>query len=70
LQDNFIIAPEGKMTVTEDKRLLEFNLMNGWRYQERGDQAGTETEYVRVGFKEYTKQFDLSSFQFNRTATV
>jgi lipopolysaccharide export system permease protein len=66
LQDNFIIAPEGRMTVTADKRLLEFDLMNGWRYQERG--SGTETEYIRVGFKEYTKQFDLSSFQFNRTA--
>jgi len=66
LQDNFIIAPEGRMTVTADKRLLEFDLLNGWRYQERG--SGTETEYIRVGFKEYTKQFDLSSFQFNRTA--
>jgi lipopolysaccharide export system permease protein len=68
LQDNFIIAPEGRMRVTEDKRLLEFNLMNGWRYQERGQQLGGESEYIRVGFKEYKKQFDLSSFQFNRTA--
>jgi lipopolysaccharide export system permease protein len=68
LQDNFIIAPEGRMRVTEDKRLLEFNLMNGWRYQERGQQLAGESEYIRVGFKEYKKQFDLSSFQFNRTA--
>ena len=66
LQDNFIIAPEGKMRVTDDKRLLEFKLQNGWRYQERG-QVGGETEYIRVGFKEYNKQFDLSSFQFNAT---
>jgi lipopolysaccharide export system permease protein len=68
LQDNFIIAPEGRMRVTEDKRLLEFNLRNGWRYQERGQQGGNETEYIRLGFREYKKQFDLSSFQFNRTA--
>ena len=67
LQDNFIIAPEGVMRVTENKRLLEFNLKNGWRYQERGERVNNETEYIRIGFKEYRKQFDLSSFQFNRT---
>jgi lipopolysaccharide export system permease protein len=67
LQDNFIIAPEGVMRVTENKRLLEFNLKNGWRYQERGERVNNETEYIRIGFKEYKKQFDLSSFQFNRT---
>ena len=38
LQDNFIIAKSGVMRVTEDKRYLEFNLRDGWRYQERGDQ--------------------------------
>ena len=67
LQDNFIIAPEGVMRVTGNKRLLEFNLKNGWRYQERGDRLSNETEYIRIGFKEYKKQFDLSSFQFSRT---
>lgn len=67
LQDNFIIAPEGVMRVTENKRLLEFNLKNGWRYQEKGERLSNETEYIRIGFKEYKKQFDLSSFQFYRT---
>ena len=69
LQDNFIIAPQGIMRVTPNKRFLEFNLINGWRYQERGQQYGSsETEYIRMGFKEYKKMFDLSSFTFNRTA--
>jgi len=70
LQDNFIIAKSGVMRVTEDKRFLEFNLKDGWRYQERGNSYGQEGgEYIRIGFKEYKKQFDLSSLGFtNRTA--
>ncbi len=68
LQDNFMIAESGIMRVTPDKRFLEFDLKNGWRYQERGTLYGSgATEYIRIGFKEYKKQFDLSSFQFNRT---
>ena len=69
LQDNFIIAKSGIMHVSDDKRYLEFNLKDGWRYQERGEENGIQnTEYIRINFKEYKKQFDLSSFQFNRTA--
>lgn len=69
LQDNFIIADSGVMRVTGNKRFLEFNLKNGWRYQERGAGYGTEggTEFVRIGFKDYKKQFDLSSFKINWT---
>ncbi|MGB5027249.1 MAG: LptF/LptG family permease [Chitinophagaceae bacterium] len=70
LQDNFIVAKSGIMRVTENKRFLEFNLKDGWRYQERGNvYEKTNTEYVRIGFKEYKKQFDLSNLGFtNRTA--
>ncbi len=68
IQDNFIIAKSGVMSVTADKRFLEFNLKDGWRYQERTDNSYSgNTEYVRLGFKEYKKQFDLSSFQLVRT---
>lgn len=68
LQDNFLIAESGIMRVTEDKRFLEFNLKNGWRYQERGNSfADKNSEFIRVGFKEYKKQFDLSTFQVNWT---
>ena len=64
LQDNFIIADRGVMRVTPNKRFLEFNLKDGWRYQEKGDRFSTNTEFIRIGFKEYTKQFDLSSLGF------
>ncbi len=68
LQDNFIIAESGIMRVTQNKRFLEFDLKDGWRYQERGERyGGASTEFIRMGFKNYKKQFDLSSFRFNRT---
>ncbi len=70
LQDNFLVAESGVMRVTGNKRILEFRLRDGWRYQERGNlyEQGN-TEYVRIGFKEFNKQFDLSSLGFtNRTA--
>src|SRR6188474_1981648 len=68
LQDNFIIANDGVMRLSDDKHFLEFNLKNGWYYQERGNAATVNTDFIRLGFKEYKKQFDLSSFQFQRTA--
>ena len=70
LQDNFIMARSGVMRVTGNKRILEFNLQDGWRYQERGNPyEGPKSEFVRVGFKTYNKQFDLGSLGFNsRTA--
>jgi lipopolysaccharide export system permease protein len=61
LQDNFTIAKSGIMRTTANRRFLEFNLKDGWRYQERGDRLSANTEFIRIGFKEYTKQFDLSS---------
>jgi len=69
VQDNFIIAKSGVMRVTEDKRYLEFNLKDGWRYEERGENNFNDdnTDYIRLNFKEYKKQFDLSSFQFVQT---
>lgn len=68
LQDNFIIAKSGIMRVSEDKRFLEFYLKDGWRYQERGNMYEQKnSEFIRIGFREYKKQFDLSSFQINWT---
>ena len=61
LQDNFIVATDGIMRIAENKRDLEFLLKNGWRYEERGTPPAN-TEYIRLGFKEYKKSFDLSSF--------
>ncbi len=69
LQDNFIIAQSGIMRITEDKRFMEFNLKDGWRYEEKGNTYEKNSEFIRIGFKEYKKRFDLSSLGFNnRTA--
>lgn len=66
LQDNFIVAKSGVMGITDNRRYLEMKLHDGWRYQERGDRY-SNSEFIRVGFKDYTKQFDLSSLQLTRT---
>lgn len=68
LQDNFIVAKSGVMRITDNRRFLEMRLQDGWRYQERGDHFTTESDFIRMGFKEYKKQFDLSSLQFTRTS--
>ncbi|MDI3318210.1 LptF/LptG family permease [Pinibacter soli] len=67
LQDNFIVADKGVITLSPDKRSLIFKFKNGWRYQERGSRGGG-TEYIRLGFKEFQKSFDMSSFLFNSTS--
>lgn len=68
LQDNLITAESGVMRVSADKRFLEFTLRNGWRYQERSDRNPNNTEFIRLGFKEYKKVLDLSSLALNLTA--
>jgi len=67
LQDNIIIAEKGKMSISKDKKFLEFYLENGIRYQERGTYNTTQTDYIRLGFKDYKKVFDLSSFEVFKT---
>jgi len=67
LQDNAIVAQSGKMTISPDKKFLEFNLKNGWDYQEKGPHNSTNTQFIRMGFEEYKKVFDLSSFKITKT---
>ena len=67
LQDNFIVARHGVMSITSDRRYLVMRLTDGWRYQERGDRYSA-SEFIRLGFKEYIKQFDLSSLQFKKSS--
>jgi lipopolysaccharide export system permease protein len=67
LQDNAIVAQSGKMTISPDKKFLEFNLKNGWNYQEKGQRSTVNTQLIRMGFAEYKKVFDLSSFKLNKT---
>jgi lipopolysaccharide export system permease protein len=66
LQDYSLIAESGTMKVAGGR--LEFDLKNGWRYQEKGSRLTTNTEYIRLGFKEYKKILDLSSFKLNKTS--
>ncbi|MFM9908141.1 MAG: LptF/LptG family permease [Chitinophagaceae bacterium] len=68
LQDNLIVAESGVMRVSDDKQFLEFILRNGWRYEERGNRSELNTEFIRLGFKEYKKVLDLSSLQLNLTS--
>jgi lipopolysaccharide export system permease protein len=68
LQDQMIVADEGSMMFSDDQRFLLFNLRNGWRYQEKGASGTIETDFYRLGFKEYKKVFDLSSFKLSKTA--
>ena len=67
LQDNIITAEKGKMHMSDDKKFLEFDLENGWRYQEKGPYNTAATDYYRLGFKQYKKVFDLSSFNMMKT---
>jgi lipopolysaccharide export system permease protein len=67
VQDNFLVAKNGTMKVTPDKRFLEFTLKDGWDYRENGNRFSTSTDFIRLGFAEYKKDFDLSSFQMTRT---
>ncbi|MBS1742187.1 MAG: LptF/LptG family permease [Bacteroidetes bacterium] len=67
LQDNCIVAEKGVMKISDDKNFLEFNLENGYRYQERGNPLDSATEYIRLGFKDFKKLFDLSALQKQTT---
>ncbi len=67
LQDNCIVAQTGVMKISEDKKFLEFNLQNGFRYQERGNSGDSSTEYIRLGFKTFKKLFDLSTLAKQNT---
>lgn len=68
LQDNCIVAEKGIMKITTDKKFLAFTLYNGYRYQERGNMGDSSTEFIRLGFKEYKKLFDVSSLKMNKTS--
>jgi lipopolysaccharide export system permease protein len=68
LQDNSIVAEKGTMKISADKKFLEFTLQNGYRYQERGNMGDTASEFIRLGFKEYKKLFDVSALQMKKSS--
>jgi len=67
MQDNIIVAEDGRMDVSPDKKFLEFYLQNGWRYMEKGPFNTAQTDFYRIGFREYKKSFDLSGFTVMKT---
>ena len=68
LQDNTIISEKGKMTMSNDKKFLQFLLQNGNRYEEKMAANSNKTEFINLGFKEYNKLFDLSQLNLQKTS--
>jgi lipopolysaccharide export system permease protein len=66
-QDVAIVAEKGEMRTSKGKNYLEFHLMNGYRYQERGYPRDSSTEFIRIQFKEFNKLIDLSVLQKGNT---
>ncbi len=66
-----IIAEEGEMYASDDGNYFVMNLKNGHQYIEvsptRPDGSGNKYPFVRTSFKSWTKVFDLSQFELNRT---
>jgi lipopolysaccharide export system permease protein len=67
IQDNCIVAEKGVMNISSDNNYLEFNLENGYRYQEKGNIMDSSTEYTRLAFKQFKKLFDLSILKKQQT---
>ena len=68
LQNNLLVAQDGRMSITPDKKFMLFDLIKGWRYQEHGVTATGSSDLIRLNFKTYKKVFDLSSFKLNKTS--
>lgn len=68
VQDNTIISESGKMSVSDDKKFLQFKLDNGNSYQENGNFNYKNNEFIDLRFKEYTKLFDLSQLNLQKTS--
>ena len=62
--DKMVIANEGEMISSPDKRYLIFRLYDGWRYEESVNSKSGANSYsqTRMHFKQSDKVFDLSSF--------
>ncbi len=62
-----IIAKEGEMVSSADKRSLIFKLRDGWRYEEGYTRGMNDYTQTRMHFAKWNKVFDLSGFSFNRS---
>jgi lipopolysaccharide export system permease protein len=65
---NIISAEKGQMFTTPDQRYLVMQLEDGHQHQELKEERGeTNRPTIRSEFTEYTKFFDLSQFELNKT---
>jgi lipopolysaccharide export system permease protein len=68
VQDNTIISEGGKMEMSDNQQFLEFKLLNGHRYEEKGATYNSPSEFINLSFKEYNKLFDLSQLNLQKTS--
>lgn len=69
INDNFnrtvTTAKSGTILPSENGKYLVFDLSDGWRYEEGLDPQ--EQQQTRMHFEKWSKVFDLSKFEFERT---
>ncbi len=64
--DRVILAKDGKMYTTPDKKAIVFELEKGWQYEEKEPQGLDKREQVRMYFDYWKRVIDASEFGFNR----
>ncbi len=65
---NIIMADKGRMYSTPDQKFLVMKLYDGFQFQELKENPGKKNRpTVRSEFKSYTKAFDMSQFELNKT---
>jgi len=65
---NIITAEKGKMYTTPDQSFLVMELFDGYQFQELKEDPGEiKRPTIRSDFESYTKMFDMSQFELNKT---
>lgn len=65
---NIITADKGKMYTTPDQGYLVMELFDGYQFQELKEDPGKKNRpTIRSDFESYTKMFDMSQFELNKT---
>ena len=65
---NIITAQKGRMYSTPDQSFLVMELYDGFQFQELKEDPGKKNRpTIRSDFKSYTKMFDMSQFELNKT---
>ncbi len=65
---NIIRAKKGEMYITDDERYFVMHLQDGHQYQKNNSTTAKNTyPFIRTTFSQWSKTFDLSEFDLNRT---